>query len=83
MHDTKLTVRVSRARLENARRYAKEHNTTVTHLIDAYLARILTQEPPDEAPIVAHIAGTLSPNVSRQDYYSHLSEKYGRAKSID
>ena len=83
MQETKLTVRVGRARLENAKRYAKQHDTTLTNLIDAYLARISAQEPPDEAPIVARISGTLSLNVSRNDYHKHLDEKYGNAKNID
>jgi len=83
MQETKLTVRVSRARLENAKRYAKEHDTTVTNLIDAYLARISAQEPLDEAPIVARISGSLSLGVSRDDYHKHLDEKYGSAKNSD
>jgi Family of unknown function (DUF6364) len=83
MEETKLTVRVSRARLENAKRYAREHDTTVTSLIDAYLARISAQEPLDEAPIVDRISGTLSTSVSRDDYHKHLDEKYGRAKNTD
>jgi len=83
MQETKLTVRVSRARLENAKRYAKEHDTTITSLIDAYLAKISAQEPLDAAPIVDRISGTLSLNVSPDDYHKHLDEKYGRTKSTD
>jgi hypothetical protein len=79
MQETKLTVRVGRAALENAKRYAKAHDTTLTNLIDAYLARISAQEPLDDAPIVGRISGTLSLNVSRDDYHKHLDEKYGRA----
>ena len=83
MQDTKLTVRVGRARLENAKRYAKEHDTTLTNLIDAYLARISAQEPLDDAPMVARISGTLSLDVSRDDYHRHLDEKYGNARNTD
>jgi hypothetical protein len=79
MQETKLTVRVSRTRLDKAKRYAKEHDTTLTNLIDAYLARISEQEPLDNAPIVDRISGTLSLDVSRDDYHKHLDEKYGRA----
>ena len=83
MPETKLTIRVDRARLESAKRYAREHNTTLTNLIDAYLARISAQQPLDDAPIVDRISGTLSANLSRDDYYQHLDEKYGDAKSND
>ena len=37
MEQTKLTVRVPRDLLENVKRYAKENNTTITDLIEAYL----------------------------------------------
>ena len=62
MQETKLTVRVGRATLENAKRYAKEHDTTLTNLIEAYLARISAQEPLDDAPIVDRISGTRQPS---------------------
>ena len=35
--DTKLTVRVPRHLLENAKRYARENNTILTELIFTYL----------------------------------------------
>ena len=35
--DTKLTVRVPRHLLVNAKRYARTHQTTLTELISAYL----------------------------------------------
>ncbi|MBE0411518.1 MAG: hypothetical protein IBX69_17475, partial [Anaerolineales bacterium] len=38
--ETKLTVRVSRRILENAKRYARENNTTLTELISTYLQQI-------------------------------------------
>jgi hypothetical protein len=79
MQETKLTVRVGRAVLENAKRYAKEHDTTLTNLIDTYLARISAQEPLDDAPIVARVSGSISLDVSRDDYRKHLDEKYARA----
>jgi len=78
MRETKLTVRVPRDLLENIKRYAAKNNTTLTDLIEAYLRRIPTQEPFDHAPIVRRLSGTLSQNVSEQDYKKHLEEKYAR-----
>ncbi|MBN1450708.1 MAG: hypothetical protein JW963_06805 [Anaerolineales bacterium] len=78
MQNTKLTVRVSRDLLENVKRYAQQHNTTLTALIEAYLRRIPAQEPFEDAPIVRRLSGTLSQDVTIQDHKEHLAEKYGR-----
>ena len=76
--DTKLTVRVPRHLLDNAKRYAHAHQTTLTQLISAYLARIPSEsEVLNEAPVVRRLTGLLSPDVSVDDYKKHLEEKYG------
>lgn len=76
--DTKLTVRVPRHLLANAKRYARAHQTTLTELISTYLAQIPSEsEVLDRAPIVRRLTGLLSPNVSADDYKKHLEEKYG------
>ncbi len=76
MIKTKLTVRVDRDLLENIKRYAVENHTTLTDLIDAYLRHVSTQTNSDTTPIVRRISGTLSKNVSIEDYRDHLEEKY-------
>ncbi len=78
MNQTKLTVRVSRDLLENAKRFASHNNTTLTELIESYLQRIPIQRPLENAPIVQRLVGTLSPDVTIQDYRAHLDEKYGQ-----
>jgi hypothetical protein len=76
--ETKLTVRVPRRILENAKRYARDNNTTLTELISTYLQQI-----PDaaigleDAPIVRRLTGSISPDVTVDDYKKHLDEKYG------
>ena len=77
MQKTKLTVRVPRDLLENIKRYAAENNTTLTDLIEAYLRRIPSQRQLENAPIVRRLSGTLSPEVTIQDYRQHREEKYG------
>ena len=77
MQKTKLTVRVSRELLENVKRYAAEHNTSLTSLIEAYLCRIPAEQSLENDPIVRRLSGTLTPNVSGQDYKKHLEMKYG------
>lgn len=76
--DTKLTVRVPRHLLENAKRYAKENNTTLTALISTYLRQIPAEKSVLEAaPIVRRLTASLSPAISIADYKKHLEEKYG------
>ncbi|MFH2039676.1 MAG: DUF6364 family protein [Chloroflexota bacterium] len=76
MQETKLTVRVPRDLLENIKRYAAQNNTTLTALIEAYLRHIPAQEMLSNAPIVRRLSGTLSQDVSVQDYKQHLEDKY-------
>jgi hypothetical protein len=78
MLKTKLTVRVDKGLLENLKRYAAVNKTTLTDLIDSYLRQIPAQAPFDNTPIVRHLSGTLSSDVSLQDYKKHLEEKYAR-----
>jgi anion-transporting ArsA/GET3 family ATPase len=78
MQETKLTIRLPRKLLENAKRYARQQNTTLTNLISEYLVQIpapLTAL--ENAPIVRRISGTLSQDVSVENYKQHLAEKYG------
>lgn len=76
--DTKLTVRVPRRLLENAKRYAAENNTTLTELISAYLKQIPVQDEAfADAPVVRSLIGIILPDVSIDDYRRHLDEKYG------
>lgn len=77
--DTKLTVRVPRHLLENAKRFAQANHTTLTELISTYLQHIPSE--PDvlqHAPVVRRLTGILSPDVSMEDYKKHLDDKYGR-----
>lgn len=78
MQETKLTVRVPRELLDNAKRYAAENNTTLTDLIEAYLRRIPTEWSLQNAPIVRRLSGTLAQNLSVQNYKEHLEAKYDR-----
>jgi hypothetical protein len=78
MQETKLTVRVPRDLLENAKRYAAQNNTTLTDLIEAFLRRMPARQSLEDAPIVRRLAGTLPPEVSLRDYRKHLDEKYGQ-----
>ena len=76
--DTKLTVRVPRHLLANAKRYAQAHQTTLTELIATFLQQIPSDsEVINHAPVVRQLTGLLSTDVSLDDYKKHLEEKYG------
>jgi hypothetical protein len=78
MERTKLTVRVPRDLLEGAKRYAKAHNTTLTRLVSSYLEELNVQgHLLADAPTVRRLSGILSADVSVDDYYRYLEEKYG------
>jgi hypothetical protein len=80
METKKMTVRVPRDLLEQAKQYARENDTTLTRLITVYLGQIAAdQEPLADAPIVRRLSGSLSQDVTLEDYYQHLEDKYGRA----
>lgn len=79
MKTKKMTVRVPEDLLEQAKQYAREHDTTLTRLITAYLGQIATESDPlAEATIVKRLAGSLSQDVTVEDHRRYLEDKYGR-----
>jgi replication fork clamp-binding protein CrfC len=78
MERTKLTIRLSRQLVEGAKRYAKEHHTTLTKLVSEYLRQLsLRGDPLADAPTVRRLSGILSQDASVEDYHKYLEEKYG------
>ena len=78
MEKTKLTIRVRRDWLEEAKRYARENNTTLTRLVSEYLRHLTAEKDPlSDAPIVQRLSGVLSQDVSAEDYWQYLELKYG------
>jgi hypothetical protein len=78
MERTKLTVRVPSEVLEGAKRYARDNRTTLTRLVSEYLRQLtVPNDPLADAPIVRRLSGTLSQDVSVEDYREYLERKYG------
>ena len=78
MNTTKLTVRVPQDLLDDAKDYARTHDTTLTRLISEYLRRLsLDNGPLNEAPIIQRLAGSLPSTVTVDDYHSYLESKHG------
>jgi hypothetical protein len=77
MNKTKFTVRVDAEAFEAARQYARQHDTTVTNLVEAFfLALGKAKEISQETPILNELAGSLKPNANPEGYRAYLEEKY-------
>ncbi len=77
MKEQKLTIRISQEVLDGAKRYAREHGTTLTRLVTAYLEGL--NKPDDwmeSAPITQGLVGSLPAGAGRTEYREHLEQKY-------
>jgi hypothetical protein len=80
MEQTTLTIRLPSDLVQEARRYAERHQTSLTELIALYLRQLAVQEHLlDHAPIVARLSGILPTDASIDEYYAYLEEKYGQS----
>jgi len=77
MDETKLTIRIERATLERAKRYARQHGTSLTRLVTTHLERLgAADEAAGQAPVTRRLTGVLSPEASLQDFRDHLERKH-------
>jgi hypothetical protein len=77
MKEQKLTIRVSQSVLDGAKRYAREHGTSLTRLVTSYLERLgTTSDALDSAPITRSLAGTLPATADRSEYREHLEQRH-------
>ena len=79
---TKLTVRVEMQAVSNAKRFAAEHGTSLSALINAYLRRLPLDAGEggdsdlEASPVLRRLTGILPSSTSVDDYRQHLVEKY-------
>lgn len=79
--DTKLTLKLKKNVIEQAKKYASEHEISLSKLVENYLAAIAISEKGGEyiSPLVKSISGVIEiPKDfdSKENYLSHISEKY-------
>ncbi|MBM3915876.1 MAG: hypothetical protein FJ348_07575 [Sphingomonadales bacterium] len=78
--DTKLTLKLNKEIIEEAKKYACEKNISLSKLIESYLERLarpVVSEP--ITPLVKQLAGTstLAANSdARAAYQKYISDKY-------
>ena len=75
--DTKLTIRIKSNVVERAKEYARNHNITVTKMVESYLDSVSKQAKNDIeiTPLVQSLSGVAKIN-DNKDYSDYLSEKY-------
>jgi hypothetical protein len=77
METAKLTVRLPKKDLEFAKRYAEEHQITVTELIDRYLRRLRAGQVSPIHPEVERVSGLVPADVDAEALYrEHLMSKH-------
>jgi hypothetical protein len=77
LEQTLLSIYVPKVVLEAAKEYARQHNTTVSHLVRLYLHYLSSQAGLlKDAPITHRLSGMLSQDVSVEDYDRYLESKY-------
>ena len=78
--DTKLTLKLDKSVIEKAKAYAKEHNISLSKIIENYLKAILNAESKDIeiTPLVENLSGVIkSSDIDfKKEYSDFLSEKY-------
>lgn len=80
--NTKLTLSLSKEVIEEAKRYAKNHNVSLSFLIENYLLKIISEYPEkieSRGSIVNELSGIISLEEEydyQEDYTNYLTEKY-------
>lgn len=79
--DKKLTLSLDQSIIEHAKVYAKSNNTSLSKLIESYLATLTkkTTEKPEITPLVKSLSGVIelpSDFDEKEAYSEYLIEKY-------
>ena len=78
--DSKLTLKLNRSVIEKAKQYAREHNISLSRLIENYLTAVTkNSENSDEiSPLVKSLTGVVQLNDKdyKKDYIDFLNQKY-------
>jgi len=78
--DTKLTLKLNERIIRQAKLYAKQHNTSLSKMIENYLQAVTTNKKQriKISPLVKSLTGVidLEKKDYKKDYTDFLSEKY-------
>lgn len=78
--NTKLTLQLNKDIIEQAKKYAKNQNTSLSKLIESILSKLVADRANDQiSPLVKSLSGVIDLPEDydfRSDYTSYLEEKY-------
>jgi Family of unknown function (DUF6364) len=79
--ETKLTLRLKKKVIDQAKKYANDHETSLSKLIENYLSAITNETKTDEniSPLVKSLSGVIhlsAPEDLKEKYHKHINEKY-------
>lgn len=78
--DAKLTLRLNNEIIEEAKRYARDKNVSLSKLIESYLAHLVVPDKTENiSPLVKSLSGVvkLPKNFDeKKEYRKHLTDKY-------
>jgi len=75
---TKLTLRLNKHLIEQAKLYAAKHNLSVSQLVETYFLNLQEADTEGHTPLVRQLTGILPESVDvEQAYGDYLVEKYG------
>jgi len=79
--ETKLTLRLKKNVIDQAKRYAIDHETSLSKLIENYLSAITTNSGSivKISPLVQSLSGVIQVSENedaKSKYHEHLNEKY-------
>ncbi len=79
--NTKLTLNVDKAIIEQAKAYAKSQKISLSRLIESYLASLTSQKRDDFeiTPLVESLSGVMKIDSDydyKEEYSDHLTKKY-------
>jgi hypothetical protein len=74
----KLTLRINKRLIEQAKLYAAKHNVSVSELVETFFLRLEESEEGTHTTLVRQLTGILPESVDAEQLYAdHLMEKYG------
>lgn len=83
--DTKLTLKLDKYVIENAKKYAASHKKSLSRMIESYLRSLIDKDPPESnddfeiSPFVKSMRSGIKLPVDldiKKEYGDYLSEKY-------
>ena len=78
--DSKLTLKLNKNVIEKAKQYAREHNISLSRLIENYLTAVTknTDNEDEITPLVKSLTGViqLDDKDYKKDYVDFLNQKY-------